>query len=527
MLPCRKVQGFSHVYRRTLSLNLPYPLNITGPRVCRHYGTDLGPAPTGTLADELSGSLRGIVPRFSLAADRIQILHSPTEFYRTLLSNIEHAQRRIFLSTLYIGKTEHELVEQIRRSLERHPHLRVSILTDALRGTRERPQPSCASLLVPLVEQFGQDRVDIRMYHTPNLTGLRKAILPKRINEGWGLQHMKLYGTDDEIMLSGANLSSDYFSDRQDRYQSFQSTALADYYHRIHQAVGELSFRVLPDRVEGFKLDWPTSNKAPSPLEKPREFRVRGAATLGPLIQPSQSAAISNQQDAVTDTSVYPIAQFSQMFGADDKSTELPAVSRLLTTLIRPRQEQSSWTFTAGYFNIHPDLASLLLNAGSEHGTVITASPWANGFYGSKGISGLLPGAYTLLLRRFMRRVEARKKQARIRLLEWRRGTVGELGGWTYHAKGIWIGQGEENGPCATVIGSSNYTKRSYQLDLEVGAVIVTNNADLKQRLGAEVQNLQRHAKVTELAELEGGERRVGIRVRVAMWLVKILGGAL
>lgn len=27
--------------------------------------------------------------------------------------------------------------------------------------------------------------------------------MPKRINEGWGLQHMKLYGFDDEIILSG------------------------------------------------------------------------------------------------------------------------------------------------------------------------------------------------------------------------------------------------------------------------------------------------------------------------------------
>jgi phosphatidylserine/phosphatidylglycerophosphate/cardiolipin synthase-like enzyme len=41
------------------------------------------------------------------------------------------------------------------------------------------------------------------MYHTPNLTGLRKKIIPKRINEGWGLQHMKLYGIDDEIIISG------------------------------------------------------------------------------------------------------------------------------------------------------------------------------------------------------------------------------------------------------------------------------------------------------------------------------------
>jgi CDP-diacylglycerol--glycerol-3-phosphate 3-phosphatidyltransferase len=58
-----------------------------------------------------------------------------------------------------------------------------------------------------LISEFGGDRVEIRMYHTPNLTGLRKKYIPKRINEGWGLQHMKLYGMDDEIIISGYGLS--------------------------------------------------------------------------------------------------------------------------------------------------------------------------------------------------------------------------------------------------------------------------------------------------------------------------------
>ena len=47
------------------------------------------------------------------------------------------------------------------------------------------------------------------MYHTPNLTGLRKQYVPKRINEGWGLQHMKLYGVDDEIIMSGYAVAED------------------------------------------------------------------------------------------------------------------------------------------------------------------------------------------------------------------------------------------------------------------------------------------------------------------------------
>lgn len=56
---------------------------------------------------------------------------------------------------------------------------------------------------MPLIEEFGDDRVEIRMFHTPNLTGLRKKVVPKRINEGWGLQHMKLYAIDDELIMSG------------------------------------------------------------------------------------------------------------------------------------------------------------------------------------------------------------------------------------------------------------------------------------------------------------------------------------
>lgn len=103
---------------------------------------------------------------------------------------------------MYIGKNEHELIDALREALQKNPNLEVSILTDALRGTREDPESSCASLLAPLITEFGP-RVKIAMYHTPNLNGWKKKYMPKRLNEGWGLQHMKLYGFDDEILLSG------------------------------------------------------------------------------------------------------------------------------------------------------------------------------------------------------------------------------------------------------------------------------------------------------------------------------------
>ena len=47
-----------------------------------------------------------------------------------------------------------------------------------------------------------------------------------------------------------------------------------------------------------------------------------------------------------------------------------------------------------------------------------------------------------------------------------------------------------EKGPDICVVGSSNYTQRSYTLDLEVGCLVVTEDKGLKKRLGAERDGL-------------------------------------
>ena len=184
----------------------------------REHPQSLTPA---TVLAGTTTELDRIAPRIDIRADQVKVLTGPEDFYRVLKRKIRGAKKRIYLSTLYIGKSEHELISSLRDALLHNgPDLKVSILTDALRGTRESPEASCASLLAPLAIEF-PDRVEIRMYHTPNLTGLRKRLIPKRINEGWGLQHIKLYGMDDEVILSGANLSHDYFTNRQDRYHVF------------------------------------------------------------------------------------------------------------------------------------------------------------------------------------------------------------------------------------------------------------------------------------------------------------------
>ncbi|KAI2465648.1 hypothetical protein F4781DRAFT_16302 [Annulohypoxylon bovei var. microspora] len=509
-----------------------------GQQCCRRYSIPSSPPPTagsmssGGMLAPFVNELDKIAPSFQINGSQIQIIKTPTDFYETLKARIRSAKKRIFLSTLYIGKSEKEFIVTLQDALRANPELKLSILTDALRGTREAPEPSCASLLAPLITEFGSDRVEIRMYHTPNLTGLRKKHIPKRINEGWGLQHMKLYGIDDEIILSGANLSNDYFTNRQDRYHLFSSSEVTNYFWELYQGVTSLSFLVqhAKDEAAGFRLHWPSSNAAPSPLEQPAEYISKATRLVNSLIAPKDSIIEnkpSNLSSATSrDTTVYMLGQLSQLM-KPDTSTELPAITHVLKTLGAPEYAGSSWTFTAGYFNPAPSLTNLLLSTASQNNVVITASPYANGFYKSKGVSGLLPDAYTLLARRFLRTIQERKQDSAVVLKEWRRGTVNEPGGWTYHAKGLWITLPQELNPSMSIIGSSNYTKRSYSHDLEAGALIVTRDPDLKKRLGDEQKWLQEYASPVTLDDFAKTERRVGLKVRIAMWIVSLVGGAL
>ena len=59
---------------------------------------------------QLCIKLDKIAPRYDLGQDALKVLFTPAEFYKELKDKIRGAQRRIFLSTLYIGKEEHELV---------------------------------------------------------------------------------------------------------------------------------------------------------------------------------------------------------------------------------------------------------------------------------------------------------------------------------------------------------------------------------------------------------------------------------
>lgn len=464
----------------------------------------------------LINELDHVAPRFELNKGQIEIIHEPREFYSLLKDKISTAKSRIFLSSLYIGKTQEELVNCLEDALRLNPDLKVHILTDALRGTREAPSKSSASLLARLMINYDK-QVDIRMYHTPHLNGISKLLVPRRFNEGFGLQHMKIYGFDDEVILSGANLSSDYFTNRQDRYYLFKSDSLANYYFNIQTAIESLSYKLrYSENKSKFKLEWPESNPLDEPSKNTEKFLKGSTNILKTILNQKSAGESENKNNAKASTFVYPVSQFTPLLKSDI-STEKPSILKILGYLNDP---SISWTFTAGYFNMLPEIKNKLIESVSN-GNVITASPLANGFYKSKGISGCLPDAYLYLSKLFLKDVKTNGKEEHIKLNEWKRGVVNTAGGWSYHAKGIWATAPKETEPSITVIGSSNYTRRAYSFDLETNAIVITRDEVLKTEMNKEVDHLLQHASPLKLEDFDDNERHIS---KFVVFATKLLG---
>ncbi|EPY52855.1 CDP-diacylglycerol-glycerol-3-phosphate3-phosphatidyltransferase [Schizosaccharomyces cryophilus OY26] len=481
--------------------------------------------PERQLFTKLETKIDAICPKFYIDAGNIQVLHEPSEFYQTLKDLIKNAENRIFLSTLYIGKEENEFVNVIRQAMIAKPKLQVFILADQLRSTREFPFSSSASLLTKLREEF-PERCEIKLYHTPNLRGLKKRLVPKRFNEGWGLQHMKIYGADDSLIISGANLSRDYFTNRKDRYYLFHDKNLSEFFFHVHSTFAGLSFDCLPSKhgflptiedslASQFRLEW--NNDVPNPLTNSREFIKEASNRLQHLLCSSQDHTYQrdykrpltssygssftedtqHENKAMDQNSyertaiVYPLFQCMPVLTGQVQSTE-DKVLDLLGNLIM--NEKIEWTLTAGYFNVYPELRRQLLKSKGT-GEAIVASQQANGFYKSKGPSHMIPPAYQYIAEKFL--IDATRMRKDIDVLQWQRP------GHTYHAKGFWFTYPGRSTPFLTTIGSSNYTSRSRQLDLESTLVIMTQNQQLQSSFQKEVQLIRQYAKPMGSCNLE------------------------
>lgn len=195
-------------------------------------------------------------PCFPVVANNIKILTHPEQFYSFLLLCCQEAKNRVMLASLYlgVGNLEEKIVHTLaNNSSFKENKLNINILLDYTRGSRS--DINSRTMLLPLL-QANDDICKISLYHTPHLRGLLKKYLPSPLNELLGLQHMKIYIFDDILIISGANLSNDYFTNRQDRYFVIKDAKLSDFYYGLVKRVQKFSLQLDKDNKLNLQEDW-------------------------------------------------------------------------------------------------------------------------------------------------------------------------------------------------------------------------------------------------------------------------------
>ncbi|XP_061564826.1 CDP-diacylglycerol--glycerol-3-phosphate 3-phosphatidyltransferase, mitochondrial [Cololabis saira] len=457
------------------------------------------------------------VPAFRVPGAHVHILTSPDQFYQAMKARIRTAQKRVVMASLYLGtgQLEQELVDCMEEALQRSkdsghsPDLKVSVLLDYTRGSRG--QVNSRTMLLPLLQRF-TSQMRVSLYHTPDLRGLLRLLVPERFNETIGVQHIKVYLFDNSIIISGANLSDSYFTNRQDRYVLLENCKeVADFFTELVEAVGDISLQLQPDdsvtMLEGMVHPYKGNRQDFSAAGRKRIMEVMNTAHMRQqLLRCSEDSGDEGLSDGEDDTWVFPLVQMKPLgIQVDEQVTE-----RLLTDA----GPDSTVYLTSGYFNLTQAYMQLVLGVGASF-RILTASPEVNGFFGAKGVAGAIPAAYIHIARQFYNQVCRRGQQERVHLHEYHRLQ------WTFHAKGLWYYLRGQDRPCLTLIGSPNFGYRSVHRDLEAQIAIVTENEELQSQLQEEQEMLyQRSAEVSN-STFERPDRHVKLWVKLVTPLIK------
>ncbi|KAG5262398.1 hypothetical protein AALO_G00274720 [Alosa alosa] len=467
------------------------------------------------------------VPAFRVPGARVHILHSPEEFYQVMKARIKTAKSRVVMASLYLGTgpLEQDLVDCMEEALERSqnqgssPDLQVSMLLDYTRGSRGKN--NSRTMLLPLLQRF-PDQMRVSLYHTPDLRGLLRLLVPERFNETIGVQHIKAYLFDDSLIISGANLSDSYFTNRQDRYVLLEDCPeVANFFADLVGAVGDVSLQLQPDdsvhMLDGMVHPYKGNRKDFSASAQQRIMEVVNTACIRQRLleaehSPEEEAEAeaeapgSADQSSSSDTWVFPLVQMKPLgIHLDEQVTR-----RLLTEA----GGDSTVYLTSGYFNLTRAYMRLVLGAGADY-RILMAAPEVNGFFGAKGVAGAIPAAYIHLAHQFYSKVCALGQESRVHLHEYHRAN------WTFHAKGLWYYLDGSDRPCLTLIGSPNFGYRSVHRDLEAQIAIVTENEELQAQLQQEQEMLYKQSSEVSGNTFKQPDRYVKLWVKLVTPLIK------
>jgi CDP-diacylglycerol--glycerol-3-phosphate 3-phosphatidyltransferase len=447
------------------------------------------------------------LPSFSLQSRHIgkHLLGAePSKFHSHLCNKIRSAQERVYLASLYIGpgaSPDYHQELELLDALQHHPGaknsngVRMKILMDQNRGLRQIPNQKNKGDVISSAQAIAQailleeqnENNSLHLFQV--LNSPLDALLPNPLNEAAGVFHLKLYIIDDSLIISGANLSQEYFTDRQDRYLEICNggNGLVDFYARLVDILCNFSMTYnhhdlsSSDKASGSKVD-----------------------LLYQINQLFRDDNPSSSQDLLTndkDTVAVCIPTFHAPKGFWPQSIEYFTDVNATLALLREggAEEDSSGSVQLSSAYLNP--TSELLRAFSKYPNVdlVTAGRQSHGFKpksdskaaGNRG-KYWIPTVFDHLA------YNLSQESPHVNIRHWERP------GWTFHSKGLWLQQEKEL--AAAVIGSSNFGGRSFVRDMESNLIMVfspsSRESEISRLLQHEWQELMHHSKQVDTKEL-------------------------
>lgn len=402
-----------------------------------------------------------------LNSEDIDVIETPSDYYRFLLEGIRGSRERIVLSALYLGSGSQELklVEELRLAMKQCKDLRVTILVDFSRTSRRKG--GSIQLLASLMSGLSS-QVRVAMYMMPQINGILKY-LPTPVDEMMGVYHCKYCIFDNDAILTGANLSADYFTNRQDRYYRFKSNQISNYLKEFNDLTVEYSYN----------LDELKSIKSPL-LSDCRRFKqeienLNSRYCSVDLVKFMDSNNINDANSVVA----YPIIQHN--------SINVTQESSCLNHLIHQRWREI--LLSSPYCSYTKSFVDELCSV-SKRGikiSMITTSENCHGFKGGKGFTGLVPELHKISISELIKSFENNETT---KVLEYDRSN------WTFHSKGAWFIPVDQSTTSSIVyVGSSNGGIRSTHRDFELGLMLKTRSASLINRMNVEIDSIHKFSK--------------------------------
>ena len=395
---------------------------------------------------------------------------SPNEFHSHLLQLIRNAQHRVHLASLYIGPAasaaateEHELLHALTDLAAYRPHVEVKLLMDANRALRpvmttkhDKPTSSaeavfkCIQARTPSSQFSGKPCLLYLFNPSPRL-----LVLPSPLNEVDGVFHIKCYIIDDNLILSGANLSQEYFTDRQDRYTWFTNGGggLVEFYVELVNALCDYSH----------VYDGVVNSKKKRRDEKDRNDLIQRVSNLMKGASNDCATVFSTMDNNNDDPSVvaYAIPTFQSPSSLMSSSNDVVLTQNLISSAAK---EHLILQLASAYLNPTRTLLQELAKLPNRHVQLLTAGPISHGFAPKHGLArkgDWVPQVFSTISKTLM-------QQQQYDVLWYSRP------GWTFHAKGMWITSPNiQHSLVAAMVGSGNYGYRSWHRDVESNVIMV------------------------------------------------------